>query len=150
MPYASADPPRGEDRWEGSVPGPQSGFTLLEALVALLLAGLGVVGALEAASRTLRTQADVGRYAEAAQLADERLRGLSLLPRDSLSSCCDARWRVLEVGDRRYRRRSDVAGAEGGPDLWRAFTEVAWQDGSVRLETLLYRPERAARAERSP
>lgn len=127
----------------------QGGFTLLEALVALLLVGLGVVGALEAASRTLRTQADVGRHAEAASLADERLSALSLLPRDSLAACCDARWRTVRLDDRRYRRRADVAEA-GGEGLWRAAVEVAWEDGTVRLETLVYRPDRLAGARGSP
>lgn len=118
--------------------------------MAVLLVGLGVVGALEAASRTLRTQAEVGRHAEAAQLADERLQALALLPRDSLTSCCRAGWRVVELDDRRYRRRAAVVPSEAGSDLWRAAAEVAWEEGSVRLETVLYRPERAPGSGRSP
>lgn len=160
MPYASADAPTGGGPSGGPAgpsrpsslapPGPESGFTLLEALVALLVVGLGVVGAVEAASRALGTQAEVGRHAEAVQLADERLTGLSLLPDDSLEACCAAGWRSVELGDRRYRRRSVVARSEAGPELWRATAEVAWDGGSVRLETLLYRPGTARRAGGSP
>lgn len=145
MPSASADPPPGGAPGRGG-PSPESGFTLLEALVALLVVGLGVVGAVEAASRALRTQAEVGRHAEATQLADERLTYLSLLPGDSLAACCAAGWRSVELDDRRYRRRSEVARSEAGPGLWRAAAEVAWEGGSVRLETLLYRPGTASRA----
>ena len=132
MPSASAD---------RAVRPREGGFTLLEALVALLVVGLGIVGAVEAASRALRTQAGVGRRAEAAALADERLSALSLLPRDSLAACCDARWRTVRLDDRRSRRRSEVAEAEDD-GLWRARVEVAWGDGSFRVETLLYRPDR--------
>lgn len=141
MPSGSAEP--------GGAGRRQGGFTLLEALVALLLVGLGVVGALEAASRTLRTQADVGRHAEAAALADERLSALALLSRDSLELCCDTPWRPVRLDDRGYRRRADVTEAEG-EGLWLATVEVAWEDGSVRLETLLYRPDRPAGARGSP
>lgn len=158
----SADPPVGGGPTEGpagptrgsrsrpDAPAPEAGFTLLEALVALLVVGLGVVGAVEAASRALRTQAEVGRRLEAVQLADERLTDLSLLPGDSLAACCAAGWRSVELDDRRYRRRSEVVRWEADPGLWRAAAVVAWDGGSVRLETLLYRPGTAPGAGGGP
>lgn len=136
-------------RW---IPGParsgsadgrgERGFTLLEALVALLVVGLAVLGAVEAASHALRVQGDALRRAEAAALADARLQELSLPSRDSLEAHGARSWEEIRLGPHRYRRRSSVFPSPERDGLWRATVEVAWADGSLQVETLLYRPRR--------
>lgn len=121
----------------------QGGFSLLEALVALVVVGVAVVGATEAASRTLRTQAEVSRHAEAVALADAALDAASLLDRDSLEhrNGPDVETVRLEDDDYRVVTRSRPAGDEGR--LWRLEARVSWTDGSLRLATTVYRPDRS-------
>lgn len=121
----------------------QGGFTLLEALVALAVVGLAVVGATEAASRTLRAQAEVSRHAEAVALADAALDEASLLNRDSLEhrDGPDVETVRLEDDDYRVVTRSRPAGDEGR--LWRLEAQVGWTDGTLRLATTVYRPDRS-------
>ena len=108
--------------------------------MALLVVGLAVVGSLQAVSGALRSQAEASRHAEATALADERLNEISLLGADSLAGFGSTRWRTRRLGERVYRQRSAVDTAGGGRGLWRAATEVAWNGGGVRLQTVLYRP----------
>lgn len=127
-----------------------NGFTLLEAVVALTIVGLAVVGATEAASRTLRTQQEVSRRAEAAALAGAALDETALLEPDSLES-----WRDVAVEDVRldagdYRVATFVRPAAGSEELWRVRTRVTWSDGELDLETLIYRPERSPLARSGP
>lgn len=123
--------------------GAQGGFSLLEAVVALALVGLAVVGATEAASRTLRSQAEVSRHAEAAALADAALDEATLLDRDSLERRGAPAVETVRLEDDVYRvvTRSRPAGDEGR--LWRLEARVSWTDGSLRLATTVYRPDRS-------
>lgn len=109
--------------------------------MALLVVGLAVVGSLQAVSGALRSQAEASRHAEATALADGRLNEIALLDADSLAGLGTTRWRTRRLGDRVYRERSAVDTAAGGRGLWRATTEVAWDGGGVRLQTVLYRPD---------
>lgn len=120
----------------------QAGFTLLEALVALMVVGLAVAGALEAASRALAGQDDASRHAEATALAEARLNEIAVLPRDSLDGLEAEGWRTRDLSGRTYRQRSAVRPAEGGAHLWHVTTVVAWADGSVELATVFHRPPR--------
>lgn len=119
--------------------GASPGFTLLEAIVALALVGFGVLGALEATSRTLRTQAEVGRHLEAVTLADAALDRLSSLEPDSLREE-PAGWHAIRLGPHRYRQRVGARPDSADPSLWRVTVEVRWDGGDVRLGTYLYRP----------
>lgn len=110
--------------------------------MALLVVGLAVVGSLQAVSGALRSQAEASRHAEATALADGRLNEIALLDADALAAFGSTRWRTRRLGGRVYRQRSAVDSAAGREDLWRAATEVAWDGGSVRLKTVLYRPGR--------
>lgn len=118
----------------------EAGFTLLEAVVALMVVGLAVAGSLEAASRALAGQEEATRHAEATALAETRLNQIGVLPRDSLAGLGSTGWRRLDLSDRTYRRTTSVRRAEDGEHLWRATTRVAWPGGSVELGTVFYRP----------
>lgn len=120
----------------------EGGFTLVEALVALLVVALAVTGATKAGSLALRVQADGLRRAEAATLADARLQELSLLGPDSLDARASVTREEILLGSHRFRRRSTVLPSPAAEGLWRAVVEVGWEAGSVRLATLLYRPRR--------
>lgn len=117
-----------------------AGFTLLEASVALVVVGLGIAGAVAAASHALRTQAELGRRAEALALTEERLLELEALPRDSLP----AQGRVVTedaptLDGRRYVREAAVR-REGETALWRVTAVTRWGERQVRLATVLHRP----------
>jgi len=121
------------------VRGASPGFTLLEAIVALALVGLGVLTALEATSRTLRTQAEVGRHLEAVTLADAALDRLSTLEPDSLREE-PVGWLSVRLGPNRYRQRVGVRPDSADPALWLVTAEIRWDGGDVQLGTYLYRP----------
>lgn len=137
--------PRADPSARAAVPpgGAEGGFSLLEAVVALAVVGVAVVGATEAASRTLRTQAEVSRHAEAAALADAALDEATLLDRDSLERRGGPAVENVRLEDGVYRvvTRSRPAGDEGR--LWRIEARVSWTDGSLRLTTTVYRPDRS-------
>lgn len=118
----------------------EAGFTLLEALVALMVVGLAVAGSLEAASRALAGQDRATRHAEATALAEERLNEIGVLSRDSLAGHGAAGWSRLDLSGRVYHRRSSVRRAEDDENLWRVTAEVGWSGGRVELGTIFYRP----------
>lgn len=120
-------------------PGRQDGFTLIEALVALLVVGLAVAGSLQAVSRALGSQAQATRHAEAAALAESRMNQVGLMDVDSLRELDGARWRTRALAGRRYRQRSWARSLED-ENLWRVTTQVEWSDGRVELETVFFRP----------
>lgn len=121
----------------------QEGFSLLEAVVALAVVGAAVVGATEAASRTLRTQAEASRHAEAAALADAALDEATLMNRDSLERRAGPDRETVRLQDDTYLvvTRSRPVGDDGR--LWRLETRVTWTDGTLRLATTVYRPDRS-------
>lgn len=121
----------------------QGGFSLLEALVALAVVGVAVVGATEAASRTLRTQAEVSGHAQAVALADAALDEATLLDRDSLERRSGPDVETVRLEDDVYRIVTRSRPLEDGGRLWRLVARVSWTDGSLRLATTVYRPDRS-------
>lgn len=135
---------------DGLRPGPVSargadgagppGFTLLEAVVALVVVGVGSGGAVAAVSHGLEIQAEVGRQAEALALAEARLLEVETLPRDSLpSEGVGSSEASVELAGRSYARGTTVRRI-GETDLWRVTVASGWEDGRVRLTTVLHRP----------
>ncbi|HEX7088499.1 MAG TPA: hypothetical protein VF192_00090 [Longimicrobiales bacterium] len=117
------------------------GFTLLEALVALLLLGLVALTCLRTLGVMLRGQAMTREHLEAVALAERRMAELALLPPDSIVAYGEPRSDVFPPFGH-YRWRALMRGVEGSPALVRAAVLVEWPRGEYSLETTFYRPER--------
>ena len=118
------------------------GFTLLEALVAVMIVGLTAVAALETVSAELRTASRAKHALHATALAEYRIETLRLLSPAELRSLPDS----LERGDfapplERYRWTATTREVPGEPGLYDARVVVTWHGGSFPLSTKLYRPE---------
>jgi hypothetical protein len=120
----------------------ETGFTLLEALVALLLVGLVALTCLRALQVMLRGQAMTREHLEAVALAERRMAELALLPPDSIAVYGEPRGDVFPAPFEQYRWRALMRGVEGSPALVRAAVLVEWPRGEYSLETTFYRPAR--------
>ena len=115
------------------------GFTLLEALIALLIVGLAVVATVEAFGGGLRAEREVSRHLEAVALAEARINELALLAPDSLALYAVPREGVFPAPFGQYRWRAVVREEVGSPALLRAAVMVAWGASSYELETVFYK-----------
>jgi type II secretory pathway pseudopilin PulG len=128
-------------------PGPRvsaradAGFTLAEALVALVLVGAALVPLLGAVSRGVRAQADVGGAVEAVALAEARMGELELLPLDSLPAYLQPRTGVFPAPFAGYRWRALVRPRADAPAVLQAAVVVEWDGREYTLETYFHRPE---------
>jgi hypothetical protein len=111
--------------------------------VALAVVGVAVVGATEAVSRTLRTQAAVSGHARAVALADAALDEATLLGRDSLERLAGPDVETVRLEDDVYQIVTRTTPVEDGSRLWRLEARVSWTEGSLRLATTVYRPDRS-------
>jgi len=116
----------------------ERGFTLVEALVALLIVGLAIAAAIEAVQLVLHAQAGVLRQREAAAVAEWKLNELATLDRDSLATLAAGRSGEVNLHTR-YQWRAMAVPEPGSRVLWRAAVVVDWGDGDLALETLLWR-----------
>jgi prepilin-type N-terminal cleavage/methylation domain-containing protein len=117
----------------------ERGFTLIEALVALTILGLLVVGSLEAFGAGLRAQRVADRHLEAVTLASARLHELAALPLDSLLRQPELRERPFAPPFGTYRWSATIRRLPGSSSLWAARVVVSWPEGQESLETVLYR-----------
>lgn len=117
------------------------GFTLLEALVALVLVGTVVAGTLGVVGATLRGASLVATHARAVALADARLSALTLVPADSLSYYARPREGAFAPPFEGYRWRARLMRVRSNPALLRASVAVTWRDGEYTLATELFRRE---------
>lgn len=118
-----------------------SGFTLLEAVVALAIIGSTAVGVLGAFSANLRA-ADRARIALAAStLARTRLARLEIATARELASLPDslARGTFAPPLERFHWSASSLA-VLGEPDLYDLRVRVSWADGESELRTRRSRP----------
>jgi Tfp pilus assembly protein PilV len=106
-----------------------SGFAVVEALVALLLAAVSVAGLAAAAAASVRHVRVARERGAALALAADRLEALRGGPRDRGRD-------ELDVAGTRYVRTWTSDGGRGAPV--RLEVEVVWPDGHVRLETGAY------------
>lgn len=117
----------------------RSGFTVLEALIALVIIGFAVVATVEALGGGLRAQSQVSRNLEAVALAETRLNELSLVGRDSLAYYAGGRDGVFAPPFESYRWRAAMEPVSGSQTLVRADVTVSWRGGSYALQTLFHR-----------
>jgi prepilin-type N-terminal cleavage/methylation domain-containing protein len=128
-------------------PGPRAsaradaGFTLAEAMVALVIVGAAVVPLLGAISRSVRAEADVGAAVEAVALAEARMGQLSVLPLDSIPAYLQPRTGVFPAPLTRYRWRALVRPRADAPAVLQAAVVVEWEGREYTLETYFHRPE---------
>lgn len=128
-------------------PGPRAsaradtGFTLAEAMVALVIVGAAVVPLLGAVSRSVRAEADVGAAVEAVALAEARMGQLSVLPLDSVPAYLQPRTGVFPAPFGHYRWRTLVRPRAGAPAVLQAAVVVEWDGRGYTLETYFHRPE---------
>ena len=119
----------------------QRGFSLLEAVIALLIVSLSVVASLGAFAAELRAAGKARTAAELEMLAKESLAGLTLVPNRLLRPLPDSlRHGQFEAPFERYTWARTVRPVLGSPDLLHAAIEVTGPDGRFALETRLYRP----------
>ncbi|UCF18647.1 MAG: prepilin-type N-terminal cleavage/methylation domain-containing protein [Gemmatimonadota bacterium] len=123
--------------------GAESGFTLVEALVALAIFALGLATAFEVSSRTLRAQAAAERHREAVALADWKMNELSTLPPELLLQYREAQAGEVTLSRRRYRWRAIARPEANAPQFWHAAVRIDWEASDFEVETILYRPMRA-------
>ncbi len=116
----------------------ERGFTLIEALVSLLLVSLAVVVMVRASARTLWTQNSAERHVEAVALADSKLNEIVLFPADSLAWYAQVRSGQFSLGRRRYAWRAIVRREDNKP-LWQAAVSIEWGGGAFDVETVFYR-----------
>lgn len=128
-------------------PGPRlsaradAGFTLAEAVVALVIMGAALVPLLGAVSRGVRAQADVGGAVEAVALAEARMGQLEMLPLDSIPAYLQPREGVFPAPFGRYRWRALVRPRADAPAVLQAGVVVLYDGREYSLETYFHRPE---------
>jgi prepilin-type N-terminal cleavage/methylation domain-containing protein len=121
----------------------RSGFTLLEATIAVMIVGMAAAAVLSSFGTTLRTAARARQGLEAEALAGQRLARAALLDRDDLVHLPDsiARGRFAPPYGA-YEWRATSGEVRGEPDLFDVGVEVSWPEGRYSLPTRLYRPAR--------
>lgn len=119
----------------------EHGFTLLEAVVAVLIMGLIGATALEGLSAELRTAERARAALNATALAQYRLASLHLLDHETLILVPDSlRQGVFEPPFEAYRWDADVEPSDEADGLFDLHVNVSWEAGSFQLQTRVYRP----------
>ncbi|MDP1858409.1 MAG: type II secretion system protein [Gemmatimonadaceae bacterium] len=116
------------------------GFTLLEALIAIVIVGMAAAAASAAFGTELRSAGRAGHALRAAALAEQRLSALTLQPYEGLVPLPDslARGRfALPNAD--YQWTATVRASNEDPALLDARVRIAWSNGDFLLVSRLYR-----------
>lgn len=119
----------------------RDGFTLVEALVALLIVGAALVPLLGSVTAGVRAQERVEEALEGVALAEARMAELALLPADSVAGYLQPRTGWFPPPFAEHRWRALLRADAGRPALVRAAVLVEWPGGSYSLETVFHRPE---------
>lgn len=138
---------RAAARTRHSVKGKQTGFTLIEIIIAFAVLALALtllLGTLSGSARQVRDSADAGRAALHAQsLLAQTGVGEALQPGTRDGEFDDGKYRwTMQISDYTdpLRPQQDVLRNPGGPHLLRLALTVQWGDGGpgrqLSLETL--------------
>jgi prepilin-type N-terminal cleavage/methylation domain-containing protein len=118
-----------------------AGFTLVEALVALVIVGAALVPLLGGVSRAVRAQGEAAGAVEAVALAEARMAALEMLTLDSLGAYLEPRTGTFDPPFSRYRWRAVVRPTTEAPSVLQAAVVVEWDGREMALETYFHRPE---------
>jgi prepilin-type N-terminal cleavage/methylation domain-containing protein len=119
----------------------RSGFSLLEAVVALAIVGVTAVAALASIGAELRAAEDARTALEAEALAVHRMSTLEMLTSAQLQRIPDSLARgIFEPPFERYRWIASSEPVMGEEGLTEVRLDVVWDQGSFPLRTLLFRP----------
>jgi type II secretion system protein I len=119
----------------------RSGFTVLEAAVALAIIGLSAIGVLGAFGADRRGANRARDQLTATSLAQSRLARLEVSGARELSSLPDSLARgTFAAPLDRYRWTASSAATPGEPDLYDLRVVVEWPDGRSTLRSRRFRP----------
>ncbi|HET6230914.1 MAG TPA: prepilin-type N-terminal cleavage/methylation domain-containing protein [Longimicrobiaceae bacterium] len=111
------------------------GFTLIEAVVALALAGMLVAAALGVAAADVRASRRAASVQEASSLADELIARTDLAPPEQFALWADTADGHFDAPLDRYSWRIAARPVPGEEDLFDVHVQVLWRDGSVAADT---------------
>jgi Tfp pilus assembly protein PilV len=121
-----------------------SGFTLLEAAVALAMIGAVSVAALAAFAAEMRTTEAARQALPAAFLARQRMAALELTATSTAMGSAAIPDSVAHgrfpVPFEAYAWSATVAATHENPSLYDATVDVTWDGGDFTLRTRLYKP----------
>ncbi|HET6229764.1 MAG TPA: type II secretion system protein [Longimicrobiaceae bacterium] len=117
------------------------GFTLVEAVVALLIVAVALVPLLGSVRQALQGAARVAPARDAVALAEWKMEELSLLPADSLGGYLRPREGAFPEPFAAWRWRAVMRIEPSSPALLRASVIVDSRAASFSLETVFHRPE---------
>jgi type II secretion system protein I len=118
-----------------------SGFTLLESVVALSIVGVVAIAVLASLGAEMRAAARAREALPAAALAESRLEALRLLPSEALRSLPDSvRQGRFPAPLESYSWSTTVAPVPAEPGLYGVEVLVEWPGGDYLLRGRLHRP----------
>jgi type II secretion system protein I len=119
----------------------QRGFTLLEALVALVILGLALVPMMRSIATGVREQGRLRGHLDAVSLAESRMSELALIHVDSIAAYQQPRSGFFPEPFAGYRWSAVLRRDERSSALIRGAVVVRWKDGEYSLETVFHRTE---------
>jgi type II secretion system protein I len=121
--------------------GDRRGFTLLEALVALVIVGLAMVPLMGSIGAGVREQGKLRGHLDAVSLAESRMSELALVPPDSIRDYAQPRHGWFPEPFAGYRWSAVLRSDGRSAALVRGAVVVRWKGGEYSLETVFHRTE---------
>jgi prepilin-type N-terminal cleavage/methylation domain-containing protein len=125
----------------------ERGFTLVEALVAMVVMSLAIVTLAAATSQALRVEAATLDHLTAAALADARMSEIAALPIGGLERLAPTRTGRFGDGNERFSWTATVTRVPDSPHLFRTLVRVSWPTGSVEIASVVHREARLGSGE---
>lgn len=113
----------------------RSGFTLLEAMVALAVSGLILLTSFEVVGANLRSSREAAHSEEAAVLIEDLFSRTALLSASELLSNPSDLTGTFERPMEMYRWTVEPRPVVDNPDLVEVLMTVSWDGGSIAAET---------------